>query len=83
MVLERASAAGADFVACAEEVMQLPGYVFRDGHEGVGFYRVADCAAAGAGGCASSAPPPPAAAAAPAPSSFSDFMSTMRELGAV
>ena len=83
MVLERASAAGADFVACAEEVMQLPGYVFRDGHEGVGFYRVAAGAAAGAGGCASSAPPPPAAAAAPAPSSFSDFMSTMRELGAV
>ena len=71
MVLQRASAAGADFVACAEEVMQLPGYEHRDGHEGVGYYRIGAAA------------PPPAAPPAADSSTFNDFMSTMRQLGAM
>ena len=75
MVLQRASAAGADFVACAEMVMALPGYEHRDGHEGVGYYRV--------GFGAPPAPSAPPAASAAEGSSFSDFLSTMRDLGAV
>jgi len=40
MVLQRASAAGAEFVACPERVMDLPGYEFRlVGSEGVGYYK--------------------------------------------
>ena len=42
IVLQRASAAGAAFVACAERVMELPGYEFRDGAEGVGYYAAAE-----------------------------------------
>ena len=71
MVLQRASAAGADFVACAEQVMQLAGYEHRDGAEGVGYYRLGVAAA------------PAARTEASEPSSFSDFMSSMRELGAM
>lgn len=84
MVLQRASAAGALFVACPEEVMQLPGYDFRvGGEEGTGYYRRDDAAPP-------HPPPEPAggrwmAARAPAAATdgYDDFMASMRELGAL
>ena len=72
MVLQRASAAHADFVACDEAVMDLVGYEHRDGHEGRGYYRIGY-----------SAPPAPAPPPAAGGGSFDAFLSTMRELGAV
>ena len=40
LVLQRASAAGAAFVACPEQMGELRGYAFREGEEGRGYYRV-------------------------------------------
>ena len=69
IVLQRASAAGAAFVACPEDIMALPGYEHRSGADGVGYYRL-------------DTPPGPDQPQAGA-ESFDDFMSTMKELGAV
>lgn len=38
IVLERASAAGAGFIAIPEKLKDLPGYEFKSGAEGVGYY---------------------------------------------
>lgn len=38
-VLVQAAAAAADFVRCPESVGDLAGYNFRDGDDGVGYYR--------------------------------------------
>ena len=62
IVLERASAAGAEFVAIPQKIMELPGYEFKEGAEGMGYYLLAQ----EGDGC-----------------SFDDFMSDMKELGAV
>ncbi len=73
LVLPRASAAGAAFVGCPEEVQPLPGYDYRDGAEGRGYYR-------------RDPPPAPAAPAAPAGGgggSYDAFMESMKELGAI
>ena len=82
IVLQRASAAGADFVRLDDKVMDLPGYDHRDGPEGVGYYRRDLGPASGA---PRPAPPPPGAQPPEqaATSNFDDFMSTMRSLGAV
>ena len=42
LVLREAAAAGADFVRCPEEVGVVAGYDFRDGADGVGYYRRPD-----------------------------------------
>ena len=80
MVLQRASAAGAEFVRLDEKVMDLPGYDHRDGAEGVGYYRrdVAPPTAHPAPPPTPPPPPPPSATGA-----FDDFMQTMKSLGAV
>ena len=63
IVLEKASVAGAAFVAIPQKIMDLPGYEWREGAEGAGYYLLA---LDGDGG-----------------GSFDDFMSDMKELGAV
>ena len=78
LVLQRASAAGAEFVACAEDVMALPGYEHRDGSDGIGYYLLAS---------PTLQPPPPQLSPGQVATSdggaFDDFLSTMKELGAV
>ena len=80
IVLRRASAAGADFVACAEFVMALPGYEHRDGADGLGYYRLDHASEQG---------PPPSSQAADQSSASADsgafdaFMNSMKELGAI
>jgi len=74
IVLQRASAAGASFVGCPEYVMALPGYDFRDGPEGTGYYLI-EALQDGAA---------PASEAAPeGTASYDAFMETMRDLGAM
>ncbi|KAL1521005.1 hypothetical protein AB1Y20_022562 [Prymnesium parvum] len=63
MVLERASAAGAEFVAIPQAIMELRGYEFKDGPEGTGYYLIGANKAA--------------------PHSFDEFLSDMKELGAI
>ena len=76
MVLQRASAAAADFVACEEAIIHLPGYEHRStGPDGSGYYRLGYLA-----GALAPAPPPTSSASS---GNFDDFMSSMRELGAV
>ena len=41
-MLREAAAAGAEFVRCPEEVGDVAGYDFREGADGVGYYRRAD-----------------------------------------
>ena len=85
-----ASAAGATFIGCPEEVQPLLGYDFRDGPDGRGYY-------------ARDAPAPAAAPAADAPDVFAqriaalsskaappkgggsadDFLADLKELGAM
>lgn len=78
LILQRASAAGAEFVACPEPVMELPAYEFRDGIEGVGYYLKSlthgsdHPGGTGAGGAGSGG----------GGGSFDEFMSTMKQLGA-
>ena len=94
IVLQRASAAGADFVACPERVTELPGYEHRDGAEGLGYYRLG--AAADHAPLAPTGPPPTTmtttreqpqhskpSASHSGGGAFDDFMSTMKQLGAV
>jgi hypothetical protein len=76
IILQRASAAGAEFVACAEAVMQLPGYEHRDGPDGVGYYRLGSQAHA-------LQPPETDVRSSGGGGAFDDFMTTMKELGAV
>ena len=75
-MLQRASAAGAVFVACADQVTKLPGYVHRDGPEGRGYYRVLEQ-------CAPPPPPIMTTTQSERPAAFDDFLSTMKALGAV
>ena len=37
-MLQRASAAGAEFVAIPQKIMELSGYEFKEGVEGTGYY---------------------------------------------
>lgn len=62
IVLERASAAGASFIAIPRKIKELPGYDFKTGAEGTGYYLITRASEA---------------------ASFDDFMSHMKELGAV
>jgi hypothetical protein len=89
MVLQRASAAGALFVACPEAVMSLPGYEYRQGgEEGTGYYRRDDAPPprtrfepAHGRWLASQAAGQPAGAAGS--DGYDDFMASMKELGAL
>jgi hypothetical protein len=93
MVLQRASAAGALFVACPEEVMPLPDYDFRaEGEEGVGYYRRDDAGPplprpepVGSRWMPARPAVPPGEDVQPATAAdgYDDFMATMRELGAL
>ena len=73
LVLRRAAAAGATFVGCPQEVQTLPGYAFRDGPDGRGYYMVDPPAA------------PPAAPDKPGGggSSSDAFLADLKELGAM
>ena len=89
MVLQRASAAGALFVACPNNVMDLQGYEFRlAGEDGRGYYKL------GTQPAARTAPIRPAASSQllsedlghPACSStdgYDEFLASMKELGAL
>lgn len=87
LVLQRASAAGAEFVACAERVTELQGYEHRHGPDGLGYYRLVEHAPLPPPAPPPGAPPPSRPQQMAAPSggagAFDDFLSTMKELGAV
>ena len=77
VVLQRASAAGAVFIGCPEEVQPLVGYMFRDGADGRGYYMIDPPPAQPL--------PPPAQPPAPAApkASYDAFLDEMKELGAM